>query len=211
MKIDLFSDMICPWCRIGKKNMDDAIAAWQAETGNTVTVQYRAYQLDPTLPPEGKPFRQAMEAKMGGAERLNPMLQRVTDAAAEVGVTLRFDNITRMPNTLLAHRLTAILPEDRRQWWVETVMKAYFEDGQDIARLETLLELAAEAEPDTDSLRRRLEDGEGESEVRQDFETAQNLGITGVPFFILNGQYALSGAYPASQFLAAFRKISQMA
>jgi predicted DsbA family dithiol-disulfide isomerase len=209
LKIDLFSDMVCPWCRIGKKNMEDAIAAWQAEAGETVTVQYHAFQLDPSLPPEGKPFREAMEAKMGGAARLEPMLQRVTEAAANVGITLRFDNITRMPNTFLAHRITALLPDDRRQVWVDAVMKAYFEDGRDIALTDTLLELAAEAGLDADNLRSRLDAGEGESEVRQDMETAQKLGITGVPFFIINGQYALSGAYPSAQFLAAFRRVAQ--
>lgn len=209
MRIDLFSDMVCPWCRIGKKNMDDAISAWTEQTGETIPVTYRAFQLDPTLPPEGKPFRESMAAKMGGDERLDPMFQRVTDAGAAIGLTFRFDKITRMPNTLLSHRITAILPEERRREWVEACMKANFEDGLDVASLDVLLGLAAGMGVDADDLRRRLEAGEGSAEVQQDLDMASGVGITGVPFFIIDGKYALSGAYPVSQFLAAFSKIAQ--
>lgn len=209
MRIDLFSDMVCPWCRIGKKNMYDAIMEWARETSETVPVTFRAYQLDPSLPPEGKPFREAMEAKMGGAARLDPMLQRVTDAGAGVGVTFRFDKITRMPNTLMAHRITALLPEESRQQWVDAAMDAYFEEGRDIADLDVLLELAGGIGADAGDIRSRLEAGEGTAEVEADIDLARRMGITGVPFFIINGRYALSGAYPSSQFLAAFRKIAQ--
>jgi predicted DsbA family dithiol-disulfide isomerase len=211
MKIDVFSDMVCPWCRIGKKNMNDAIMAWAQETNETVPVTYRAYQLDPTLPPEGKPFRQAMEAKMGGADRLNPMLQRVTDAGADIGVTFRFDQVKDMPNTLLAHRITALVPADRQQEWVEAAMAAYFEDGKNIAEQDVLLELATNIGLDAEDIRRRLAAGEGSAEVERDFEMARGMGITGVPFFIVNGKYALSGAYPSAQFLASFRKIAMEA
>lgn len=209
MKIDVFSDMVCPWCRIGEKNMNDAIMAWAQEVNETVPVTYHAYQLDPTLPPEGKPFRDAMEAKMGGAERLQPMLQRVTEAGADVGVTFRFDKVSQMPNTLLAHRITAILPAERHQDWIHAVMGAYFEDGRDIAKLDVLLELAAGIGQDPETLRAKLAAGEGTDEVEKDFSSARGMGITGVPFFVINGKYALSGAYPSAQFLAAFRKIAQ--
>ncbi|WP_123042338.1 DsbA family oxidoreductase [Cohnella candidum] len=209
MRIDLYSDMVCPWCRIGKKNMYDAIMAWASEVNETIPVTFHAYQLDPSVPPEGKLFRQDMEAKFGGAERLDPMLQRVTDAGADVGLTFRFDKVTRMPNTLLAHRITAIVPADRQQEWVNAAMDAYFEEGRDLAQPEVLLELAAGIGLDAEDIRRRLDAGEGIQETEQDFETARNMGITGVPFFVINGKYALSGAYPAAQFLAAFRKISQ--
>ncbi|MDB4866706.1 MAG: DsbA family oxidoreductase [Cohnella sp.] len=209
MKIEVYSDMVCPWCRIGKKNMSDALAQWEQQAGETVPVSYRAYQLDPNLPPEGKPFRQNMEAKMGGADRLQPMLQRVTDAGAEIGVTFRFDQVDSMPNTLLAHRITKLLPADRQGQWVDTAMAAYFEQGRNIADMEMLLELAAGMGLDAEDLRKRLEAGEGTSEVQQDFDSAKAIGITGVPFFLINDKYALSGASPASQFLAAFRKIAQ--
>ncbi|MFC4303547.1 DsbA family oxidoreductase [Cohnella boryungensis] len=209
MKIDVYSDMVCPWCRIGKKNMNDAIDAWREQSGQTVEVSYHAYQLDPTLPPDGLPFNSVMEKKMGGAERLRPMLQRVTDAGAAVEVTFNFDKVERMPNTVLAHRITALLPQEDEAHWIEAVMKAYFEDGRDIAKLDVLLEIAAELGLDAEEARRLLDNGEGVQAVEQDFAAAKAMGISGVPFFVVNDKYALSGAYPSAQFLEAFRKISQ--
>ncbi|RED57989.1 DsbA family oxidoreductase [Cohnella lupini] len=209
IKIDVYSDMVCPWCRIGKKNMSDAIETWHELSGQTVEVSYHAYQLDPTLPPEGLPFDSVMEKKMGGAERLRPMMQRVTDAGAAVGVTFKFDKVERMPNTVLAHRVTALLPEEDEVYWLDAVMKAYFEDGRDIAKLDVLMDIAAELGLDADEARRHLEAGEGLEDIERDQEAAKSMGITGVPFFIINNKYALSGAYPSAQFLEAFKKISQ--
>ncbi|BBI36255.1 DsbA family oxidoreductase [Cohnella abietis] len=209
MKIDVYSDMVCPWCRIGKKNMSDAIEAWNETTGQTVEVSYHAYQLDPTLPPEGLLFNSVMEKKMGGADRFRPMLQRVTEAGAAVDLTFNFDKVERMPNTVLAHRITALLPEEDEVYWIDAVMKAYFEDGRDIAKLDTLMEIASELGIDADEARRHLEAGEGLDAIKQDQASAQALGISGVPFFIINNKYALSGAYPSAQFLEAFKKISQ--
>ncbi|TJY41857.1 DsbA family oxidoreductase [Cohnella pontilimi] len=209
MKIEVYSDMVCPWCRIGKKNMSDALAQWEEQTGGQVPVTYRAYQLDPTLPPEGKPFHESMAAKMGGAERFGPMLQRVTDAGAEIGLTFRFDRVATSPNTLLAHRITALLPADLQDKWVNAVMDAHFEHGRNIGEIDTLLEVANSLGFDTAELRQKLEAGGGIAEVEHDIEAAKALGITGVPFFIIDDKNALSGAYPVSQFMAAFRQITQ--
>ncbi|MFC5470321.1 DsbA family protein [Cohnella suwonensis] len=211
MKIDVYSDMVCPWCRIGKKNMNDAIEAWSGQSDQSVEVSYHAYQLDPSLPVEGLPFDSVMEKKMGGKERLRPMLQRVTDAGAAVGVTFNFDNVKRMPNTVLAHRITALLPQEDEEHWIEAVMKAYFEDGRDIARLDVLLEIAGELGLDPAEAKALLEKGEGLDAVERDQQSAQTIGITGVPFFIINNKFALSGAYPSAQFLEAFKKIGQEA
>lgn len=209
MRIDVYSDMVCPWCRIGKKNMSDALEAWNEETGQAIPVSYHAYQLDPTLPPEGLPFNSVMEKKMGGAERLRPMIQRVTEAEAGVGLTFRFDQVERMPNTVLAHRITALLPEGHQEAWVDSVMKAYFEDGQDISKLEVLLNIGKQLELDPAEITSLLDEGHGMEAVEKDMDTAKGMGISGVPFFIIDGKYALSGAYPVAQFLEAFRKISK--
>jgi len=211
MKIDVYSDMVCPWCRIGKKNMNDAIGEWSEQTGQPVEVAYHAYQLDPTLPPDGLPFDSVMEKKMGGAERLRPMLQRVTDAGAAVGVTFKFDEVKRMPNTVLAHRITALLPQEDEATWIEAVFRAYFEDGKDIAKLDVLLDIAKELGLDADEAKRLLDAGEGLDAVEKDQQAAKAIGISGVPFFIINDKYALSGAYPSAQFLEAFKKISETA
>lgn len=209
MHIDIYSDMVCPWCRIGKKNVLDAIAQWTAESGEEVTVSYHAFLLDPSLPPEGLPFRASMAHKMGGEHRIEEMLQRVTEAGAAVGVTFRFDRVTRMPSTVLAHRMTALLPEERQESWIEAVMTAYFEYGRDIAKREVLLEVAADSGFDTFQLETALDEGRGAEEVQSDLDHASAMGISGVPFFVLNNKYGLSGAYPAAEFVKAFHKIAE--
>lgn len=209
MHIDIYSDMVCPWCRIGKKNVTDAIEQWVSESGEEVTVSYHAFLLDHSLPPEGLPFRASMAHKMGGEHRIEEMLQRVTDAGAAVGVPFRFDRVTRMPNTVLAHRLTAILPADRQEAWIDAVMMAYFEYGRDIAKREVLLEIAADLGLETFPLETALDEGRGAEEVQADLERASAMGISGVPFFVLNGKYGLSGAYPAAEFVKAFGKIAE--
>ncbi|WP_159881970.1 DsbA family oxidoreductase [Paenibacillus puerhi] len=199
MQIDIYSDMVCPWCRIGKQNLMNALAAWK--DGDQAVIRYRAYQLDPDLPPEGKPFREAMAKKMGGVNQIAQVTAQVTQAGAAAGVLFRFEHVTRMPNTLLAHRLTALLALDKQGAWVDAVMKAYFEDGQDIALKEVLLGIAAELGEDPEALGERLDRGEGKLQVKTDQQEAARLGITGVPFFVFNNKYALSGAYPPEQII----------
>ena len=209
MQIRIYSDMVCPWCRIGAKNLSDAIREWGDRTGEEVTVSHHAFLLDPSLPPEGLPYKESMAAKFGGMERIEPMLERVREAGAAVGVTFRWDRVTRMPNTVLAHRVTALLPEERRAEWVEAVMTAYFEYGRDIAKQEVLLELAGDLGCDAGSLALELKEGKGAAEVQEDLDQAQRMGITGVPFFVINNKFGLSGAYPAAEFVRAFEKIAE--
>jgi predicted DsbA family dithiol-disulfide isomerase len=211
MHIRLYSDMVCPWCRIGKKNLSDAIREWEDRTAVDITISYHAFLLDPSLPPEGLPFKQAMSAKMGGESRLASALERVREAGANVGVTFRWDRVTRMPNTVLAHRITALLPEDRREEWVDAVMTAHFEYGRDIAKQDVLLELANDLGHDPNGLADRLAAGEGEAEVQADLQRAQRMGISGVPFFVIDDKFGLSGAYPAAEFVRAFEKIAEQA
>ncbi|MUG71895.1 MULTISPECIES: DsbA family oxidoreductase [Paenibacillus] len=205
MQIDVYSDMVCPWCRIGKQNLKDALAAWSG--GKEATIRVRSFQLDPSLPPEGLPFHDAMGKKMGGPAGVAQVTERVTQAGAAVGVTFRFDRVTRMPSTLLAHRLVALLPEDRQAALVDGIMKAYFEDGQDIAQLEVLLAIAAAQGHAAETLRSRLEQGEGAERVNADQEEAARIGVTGVPFFVFDNKYALSGAYPAEQMIKVMEQI----
>lgn len=209
MHISIYSDMVCPWCRIGKKNLSDAIQAWKGQSDEDITVSYHAFLLDPSLPPEGLPFKESMSAKMGGESRLAPMLQRVAEAGANSGVTFRWDRVTRMPNTVLAHRVTALLPEDRREEWVDAVMTAYFEYGRDIAKQDVLLELANDLGHDSAGLAHQLGESKGEAEVQADLDRAKSMGISGVPFFVIDNKFGLSGAYPPAEFLRAFEKIAE--
>ncbi|GAB7054805.1 MULTISPECIES: DsbA family oxidoreductase [Paenibacillus] len=207
IQIDVFSDMVCPWCRIGKKNLQDALAAWGPK--DEVEIHFRAFELDSTLPAEGLPFQDAMIRKMGGnAASLKQMTDRVTQAGEAVGVTFRFDQVTRMPNTKLAHRLTALLPASEQEAMIDAIMNAYFEQGQDIAQLDILLGIAASLGHDPVHLREQLEQGKGSDKVTHDQTAARQIGVTGVPFFVFNNKYALSGAYPPAELIKVLEKVA---
>ncbi|SDX25909.1 DsbA family oxidoreductase [Paenibacillus sp. CF384] len=201
MHIDLYSDVVCPWCRIGKQNLYRALELWSEKNDEPVTVTYHAYQLDPGLPEEGKPFDDVMAKKMGGPESMKRATQQVTQAGAAVGVTFHFDRVTRMPNTRLAHRFVAILPEERKAEAVEELFRAYFEEGLDVAQMSVIMLIAERLGAFTPELQARLERGEGGEAVDADLKRAQQIGVTGVPFFVFNNRYALSGAYPAEELL----------
>ncbi|REE91407.1 putative DsbA family dithiol-disulfide isomerase [Paenibacillus taihuensis] len=201
MHIDVYSDVVCPWCRIGKQNLLRAIELWKERNDEPVTVTYHAYQLDPNLPEEGRAFDEVMMRKMGGRESMKRAMDQVTRAGAAVGVTFRFDQVSRMPNTRLAHRFIALLPEERRADAVEELFRAYFEDGADVAQLDAIMSIAEQLGVNTPDLEKRLMSGEGGQAVDADLRKAQQIGITGVPFFIFNNRYALSGAYPAEELL----------
>jgi predicted DsbA family dithiol-disulfide isomerase len=119
MVIDIFQDTVCPWCRIGKKNLMDALAKW---TGEDVEIRYRSFQLDPTTPLEGRPFKAIMESKFGNnPERLQAMLQQVTGAGAAVGVNFDFSGVELSPNTLKSHQLIVLAPEDKKKDVVDAI------------------------------------------------------------------------------------------
>ncbi|THF84093.1 DsbA family oxidoreductase [Cohnella fermenti] len=206
MHIQVYSDMVCPWCRIGMKNLADAIELWADRTAEEITVSHHPFLLDPSLPPEGLPFKSSMQRKIGA--NLEEMLRRVAEAGAGVGLTFRFDRVTRMPNTVLAHSVTALLPEEQRPKWVEAIMTAYFEFGRDIAKQEVLMEVATDTGLNAHQLATQLKDGDGLAAVERDLEKARAMGISGVPFFVVDGKFGLSGAYPAAEFVKAFEKIS---
>ncbi|MBW7475116.1 DsbA family oxidoreductase [Paenibacillus oenotherae] len=210
MRIDLYSDMVCPWCRIGKHNLYRALKLWEEKGGEPATVHYHAYQLDPQLPAEGRPFEEVMLRKTGGdIARLQGMQEQVAQAGAAVGITFRFDLVERMPNTRLAHRMVALLPEEKRADAVEALFRANFEEGRDIAQWSELTAIAADLGEDADRLSAQLEEGGGNEAVDADLAQAAQIGITGVPFFVFNNQYALSGAYPAEKLVELLERAAR--
>ncbi|OAS15208.1 DsbA family oxidoreductase [Paenibacillus oryzisoli] len=206
MRIDIFQDLVCPWCRIGKKNLMDALEKFTAEP---VELHYRAYQLDPSTPAEGVDFGKLMRTKFRADEsKLQAMLQQVTQAGQVSGLHFDFAQITTMPNTLKAHQLIAIVPEEVKQKLVDDLFRAYFEDGKDIGDIDFLLETASQLGMDPQQIRLQLQAKEGLEEVEDDLEFASQAGVTGVPFFVINQKYALTGAQPATTFLQALEQIS---
>ena len=207
MIIEIFQDIVCPWCRIGKKNLTDALANFRSEP---VEIHYRAYQLDPSTPPEGSPFRDAMLQKVRADDaKLNGMLQQVTQAGQASGLHFDFSKVEKMPNTLKAHQLIAIAPEERKKDLVDDLFKAYFENGKDIGNVDVLLDFAEKLGMNREQTSSRLSAKEGLEQVEGDLDFARQAGVSGVPFFVINRKYALTGAQPSAAFLQALQQISE--
>ena len=206
MHIDLFSDTVCPWCRIGKRHLELALAEWARETAEPVTLRYRSFFLDPTTPPEGRDFRGHMTAKGGGRVPLEQFFAAPRERGAAVGLTFNFEAIEKAPNTLLSHRLVYITPEPQRGALLDALYAAYFEFGRDIGDRGVLVEVAAAVGLDAAETRTQLAGDTGAVEVMADVAFARQVGISGVPFFIFNERVAFSGAQPPDVILRVLRQ-----
>jgi predicted DsbA family dithiol-disulfide isomerase len=200
MVIDVFQDVVCPWCRIGKKNMADALQKWD---GEPVLVRWHAFFLDPTIPAEGTPFKEIMSSKMGGSGRLKEVFEHTAAAGKAVGLTFRFDEIEKFPNTLLSHLLIAYAPQEIKTEIVDAITSAYFDAGQDIGSIDVLVAIAEAAGLDASETREALLSKHNIKDIDQDIEASFKIGIRGVPFFIINNKYSFSGAQPPEAFLKA--------
>lgn len=207
--IDIVSDVMCPWCYIGKRRLDAALK----EIGGDIPldVRWRPYQLDPTLPKEGKDRRAYLENKFGGPEAAERAYANVRSAGAEENIPFHFEDIEVSANTLDAHRLirwAGSQGTDVQDKMVEILFRMYFEDGRNIGDDAVLLEAAAEAGLDQKIVRELLESGADRDAVTQEIAMAQQMGVTGVPCFILDGKHALMGAQPADLIASAIRQIA---
>lgn len=195
LTVDIVSDIVCPWCFIGKRHLEAALAQLP-DTGGAV-VRWHPFELNPELPPEGVERKHYLEAKFGGPERAAQIYARVRDAGERAGIGFDFAAITRQPNTREAHLLIAWAQANGdADALVERLFRAYFLDGRDLTNRETLVALAGEAGVDPAAARNWLESGRGLQQIAQAEGRARELGITGVPFFIFDGRVGLSGAHP---------------
>ncbi|WP_400163686.1 DsbA family oxidoreductase [Brevibacillus sp. TJ4] len=206
MIVEIFQDTVCPWCRIGKKHLFDAISQW---TGEEIHVRYRSYQLNAQVPVEGMPFRTYMGSLKGGPQVVEQMLEQVTRAGEAAGLAFHFDKVEKMPNTLLSHQLIKSAPEELQGKIVDAIYKAYFEEGRDIGERDVLLAIAKEAGLDDELASEALQAGRHRDDIQADISFAQANQITGVPFFVLDGKLGLSGAHPVENFLKAFRQVTE--
>ncbi|MDX1993424.1 MAG: DsbA family oxidoreductase [bacterium] len=206
MRIDVFHDTACPWCRVGKANLKRALAQWD---GDPVTVEYHTFFLNADIPAEGYDFRAYMTAKGGGQVPLEQWFAAPREAGRRAGITFNFETITRAPNTLLSHRLIALTPEPHREAMIDALYAAYFEHGRDIGDLDVLVETAVAVGLEGEDIRQQLLSDAKEAEVLGEAEQAHRLGITGVPFFVFNNTYAFSGAQPPEIFLRAMRQAAE--
>lgn len=202
--IDVVSDVVCPWCYVGKKHLDAALAL---RPDLKVEVRYRPFQLDPTIPVGGLDRTDYMVKKFGSLERIHDAHKRLEDMGAKSGIHFAFNDITRAVNTLDAHRLIRWAYAVGTQAAVkERLMSLYFEHGANISDRAVLLDVAEQNGMERDIIARLLDDGADIAEVQAEIRQAQELGISGVPFFILAGKYGLSGAQPVEALVAALDK-----
>lgn len=194
IRLDIFSDPVCPWCYVGKANLDKALGQ---HPDHPFQIQWHPFQLNPEMPPEGVAKRDYLEQKFGGKARVDAVHERLREAARGAGVDMDPDKPRRMPNTLNAHRLIHWAGIEGVQSPVVTaLMRAYWVEGRDIGDLETLADIAGENGMDRDATLRLLQSDADAEDIQARDEDARRKGVTAVPTFLIAQQYVVSGAQP---------------
>ena len=206
LAIEIYSDVVCPWCYVGKRRLERALAKRSSDLAPRIT--WRPFQLNPTMPREGMDRRQYLEAKFGTPEAFRRIEEHVLAAGAAEQVPFAFENIARTPNTFAAHRLIWYADREGRQdAMVESLFRGYFVEGADIGSLPALVQLAGRAGLDEKAVATCLESDSGTAEVKAEEAAGHRLGIRGVPYFVFDRAYGLSGAQPVETFLSAMDKV----
>ena len=206
ISIDVYSDVVCPWCYIGKRKLEQALLRLR-EKNVTLTPTWRAFQLNPQMPAEGVARKEYVESKFGGTDRAKEIYARVAGVGNEVGIAFQFDKIPWQPNTINAHRLIAYAGGHGDQDAVsEALFRAFFLEFLDIGAVATLSEIAASAGLNREAVYAYLSSDQGAAAAQQEDAVARQLGITGVPFFVFGGKYTVSGAQSAEVLLQAFEQ-----
>ena len=207
VRIEVISDVVCPWCLIGKRRLERALELLrQASPQAEVEVIWRAFQLNPELPLEGVERSEYLARKFGS--RTQDIYARVTAVGRSVGIDFAFERIVRQPNTAPAHQLIALAQAQGRQdQMVEALFRAYFLEGVDLTRTPNLLTLAGQAGLDRDEARTWLEDDAQWQAVQAADRQARALGVSGVPFFIFDQRLGVSGAQEPEVLLRALSEV----
>lgn len=208
--IDVISDVVCPWCFIGAKRLESAIAL---ADGVEVTVHWRPYQLDATIPSGGLPRRDYMLAKFGSEERLREVHATVEGLGEVEGIRFNFDAIKTSPNTLDAHRLirwagSRKSPPGAQGVVVKRLFELFFEEARDIADRTVLIEAAGDAGMDTALVEALLSSNADVDAVKSEIDTIAQMGVRGVPCFLLEGKFALMGAQEPETLADAIRNVA---
>jgi predicted DsbA family dithiol-disulfide isomerase len=209
LTIDIVSDVVCPWCYIGKRKLEAALALPGAAGLPAVEVRWHPFQLNPDMPAGGVSRQQYLEDKFGGPERATEIYARVKAAGRTAGLELNIEGITLQPNTLAAHALIAFAQQDGGTAGndiKERVLKAYFVENRFIGSADVLAEIAGEAGLDADAARAFVSDPQRLQAVAQADAQARGMGISGVPFFIFNQKLAVSGAQDPATLLDAMQQ-----
>ena len=198
VNIDIFSDVVCPWCYIGKRNLEKALKIIKNNRDDlNISVNWRAFQLNPTLPMGGVSRQEYTSSKFGGRENAKAIYDRVRIAAEQVGLTLQFDDITVQPNSLKIHELIYASKETAlTDDLIEALFKAFFIDGKDLSKKENIRQIAREVGMSDEVIDAAVGNDNYAGQVSEDLEESQRLGIRGVPFYVLDNKIGLSGAQP---------------
>jgi predicted DsbA family dithiol-disulfide isomerase len=210
MKVEIYSDVVCPWCYVGEKRFERALAAYPGAAD--VEVVFRPYQLDPAAPAEAYPLRRYLERRFGGPSE--GMTKQVSAAATGEGITFDWDRALAA-NTFTAHRLARLAEREYgpgvQRALVDRLFAAHFTDGQDVGDLAVLTRLAVEAGMDEERVRSYLTSDEGAEELASELDQARRLGIRAVPSFVFEGKFMVQGAQSASVFLQALEEVEKQA
>jgi predicted DsbA family dithiol-disulfide isomerase len=192
--LDIFSDPVCPWCYLGKANLDRAL---EAHPDHPFAVQWHPFQLNPDMPPEGVDKRSYLLQRFGSEQQLDAIHQRFRDIARQNGVQMDPDTPKRIPNTLNAHRVIHWAGlEGRQTLAVAALMRAYWVEGRDIGNLGVLADIAAGVGMDRAVVERLLASDAGLAEIRARESHARERGVSAVPTFVIANKYVVSGAQP---------------
>lgn len=204
--IDIVSDVVCPWCYVGKKRLEKALE----QMGNPadVEINWHPFQLDPTIPDEGLDRKEYFTKKFGDDDRIRQMSDHLTQVGAQDGIEFNLDDIPYAINTFPLHKLLHVAGQEGFQPEAEELLfKAYFTDGRDLRDGQVLEELFSPYGWDREKIARILADDAIGYAVRQEMGHFQNGGVSGVPFFIVNNKYGISGAQPAGVFVQALSTV----
>lgn len=207
IKVDVVSDVVCPWCYIGKRRIEKAMQTLADRYD--FEVEYHPFELNPQMPAEGVNQKQYLSAKFGGDDRYEKITAHTTATAAQEGLTFDFEKQKVSPNTRDAHRIIQYAKTEGRQPEVkEAFMKAYFEQGIDLSKKENLVSVAVQAGLSKQAVETLLSTTEGLAAIEQQEHELQKLGISGVPFYIINNKYGVSGAQASETFMKLFEEVT---
>jgi predicted DsbA family dithiol-disulfide isomerase len=209
--IEVVSDVVCPWCYLGQRRLK--LALEEVKDILAADIIWKPYQLDPNTPPEGVDTFAYLEKRIGGADAVKRSHDMLTKLGEEIGLPFALDKATIFPNTLDAHRLVhwaGLIGTEMQDGVVRALFKANFVDGLNVGDHATLAQIAADAGMDRRVVEKRLADDTDLDAVKAEIAHAQRMGISGVPCFIFDHQYAVSGAQPVEAFVNALRQIVEM-
>lgn len=209
ISLDIYSDVVCPWCYIGLKRLEAAKALVPVDV--SVDIAWRAYQLDSTIPDGGRDYHAHMAAKFGGKNAVDAKFDQVREVGKSVGIQFNFLAIKVAPNTLKAHRLIRHVADDKnlQDAVIKRLFQAFFEEGQDIGDISILGDLAAQCGLNAAEIELILESNDYLADVKTEISNASQMGISGVPCFIFERRYAVSGAQAPETLANAIAQIAE--